>query len=150
MSDFIVKILFSIFSFAVAASDVKSGEVPRIAFAVAFPAFSALCLLSRNNHSLLAMTSGALLGLGVFLFAFAISGKRLGLADVWYAALAGLVLGPLWWYAAMFCACIAGIVYILFSGRRKIPFLPLMALGSAAAIIFQIIFNLFFLKIKAP
>jgi Flp pilus assembly protein protease CpaA len=143
ISEFVVKILFSIFSFAVAASDVKTGAVPRIAFAVAFPAFFVLCLLSGNPHSVLAMTTGAFLGLGVFLLAFAISGKRLGLADVWYAALAGLVLGPLWWYAAMFCACIAGIVFILVSGRRKIPFLPLMAFGSAAANFFQLFFYFF-------
>jgi hypothetical protein len=144
IQELVVKILFSFFSFAVAASDVKTGEVPRLAFAVAFPVFFVLCLLSGNHHSLPAMVSGALLGLDVFLLAFAISGKRLGLADVWYAVIAGLVLGPLWWYAAMFCACVAGIVYILVSGRRKILFLPLMALGSAAAIIFQLIFNLFF------
>jgi prepilin signal peptidase PulO-like enzyme (type II secretory pathway) len=134
-----VKILFSIFSFAVAVSDIKNGAVPRIAFVFAFPVFFALCLLSGNPHPA-AMTAGALLGLVVFLLAFVISGKRLGLADVWYAALAGLVLGPLWWYTAMFCACVAGIVYILVSRRRKIPFLPLMALGSAGTIIFQFFF----------
>ena len=132
-----MKIFFSIFSFAIAVSDIKTGMVPRIVFVIGFPVFFVLCLLSENSNSVIVMLSGALLGFAVFLITFIISGKKLGLADVWYAALAGMVLGPRWWYAAMFCACIAGIVYILVSGRRKIPFIPLMALGSVATIIFQ-------------
>jgi Flp pilus assembly protein protease CpaA len=146
ISELAVKIFFYIFSFIIAVSDIKTGMVPRIAFVFAFPAFFVLCLLSGNSRSAAIMFAGALLGLVVFLLAFAISGKRLGPADVWYAALTGMVLGPWQWYAAMFCACFIGIVYILVSGRRKIPFLPLMALGSAAANIFQFCF----LKIKAP
>jgi prepilin signal peptidase PulO-like enzyme (type II secretory pathway) len=138
ISAIFVKILFSIFSFAIAMSDVKTGAVPRIAFVFAFPVFFALCLLSRNLQPPAILIAGVLFGLFTFLAAYLVSGKKLGLADVWYAALAGLVLGPFWWYAAMFCACIAGITYIIVSGRRKIPFIPLMALGSAAAIIFQI------------
>jgi prepilin signal peptidase PulO-like enzyme (type II secretory pathway) len=137
ISELVVKIFFSIFSFAIAMSDVKTGMVPRIAFTFALPVFFALCLLSEDSHSPVIMLAGALLGLIVFLLAFIISGKKLGLADVWYAALAGLVLGPWWWYAAIFCACIAGIIYILVSGHRKIPFIPLMAFGNAAAIFFQ-------------
>jgi len=136
ISGLVVKILFSIFSFAITVSDFKTGGVPRIAFVFAFPVFFVLCLLSGNSQSALVMLAGTLLGLSVFLLVFIISGKKLGLADVWYAALIGLMLGPWLWYAAMFCACIAGFVYILVSGRRKIPFIPLMALGSVAASIF--------------
>ena len=139
-AELVVKILFSIFSFAIAVSDIKTGAVPRIAFVFAFPVFFVLCLLSGNPQSAFVMLIGALLGLSVFLLTYIISGKKLGLADVWYASLTGLMLGPWLWYAAMFCACIAGIVYILVSGRRKIPFIPLMALASAAASIFQIFF----------
>jgi prepilin signal peptidase PulO-like enzyme (type II secretory pathway) len=140
ISGLAVKIIFSIFSFTIAVSDLKTGAVPRIAFVFAFPVFFVLCLLSEDSHSALIILAGALLGLSIFLFAFVISGKRLGLADVWYSAFIGLVLGPWMWYAAMFCACIAGIVYILGSGRRRIPFIPLMALGSVAASTFQIFF----------
>jgi leader peptidase (prepilin peptidase) / N-methyltransferase len=136
-----VKILFSIFSFAIAVSDLKTRMVPRIVFVSAFPVFFVLCLLFGNSSSALIMLAGALLGFSIFLLAFIISGKKLGLADVWYAALIGLVLGPWLWYAAMFCACIGGIAYILVSGRRKIPFIPLMALGSVAVSIFQIFFQ---------
>jgi len=138
ISGLVVKIVFSVFSFVIALSDVKTGMVPRIAFVFAFPVFFVLCLLSPNSQSAVIMLAGALLGLIIFLLAFIISGKKLGLADVWYASLIGLVLGPWLWYVAMFCACIAGIVYILASGRRKIPFIPLMALGSVVAGILQI------------
>jgi len=140
ISGLAVKILFSIFSFAISVSDIKTGAVPRIAFVAAFPAFFVLCLLTGNSRSAVILLAGALLGLIIFLFAFFISGRKLGLADVWYAALTSMVLGPLWWYTAMFCACIAGVVYIFVSRRRKIPFIPLMALGSTIAIFFQIFF----------
>ena len=126
----LIKSLFAIFSFAIAAGDFKTGMVPRIAFVFAFPAFFALGLLRDGPLSPWEALAGALLGLTVFLLAFFISGKKLGLADVWYSALAGLVLGPWWWYAAMSCACVGGIIYILVSKRRQIPFIPLMAIGS--------------------
>jgi len=138
ISGLVVKILFYIFSFTIAMSDLKTGVVPRIAFVFAFPAFFVLCLLSKNSYSPLVMLAGALLGLSVFFLAFIISGKRLGLADVWYSALIGLVLGLWLWYAAMFIACIAGIIYLLVSRRRKIPFIPLMALGSVVTSVFLI------------
>jgi len=134
-----IKLLFSIFSFAIALSDIKTGMVPRIAFVFAFPVFFVLCLLSEVPHPPEVLTAGALLGLFVFLVVYFVSGKKLGLADVWYAALIGLVLGLWLWYAAIFCACIAGIIYMLVFKKRKIPFVPLMTFGSVVASIFQIL-----------
>ena len=130
--ELVVKIFFFIFSFAIALSDIKTGMVPRIAFAFAFPVFFTFRLLSDDAHSAAALAAGALLGLFVFLAAYLVSRKKLGLADVWYSSLIGLVLGPWWWYAAMFCACSAGIIYMLVSKKRRIPFIPLMAFGSVA------------------
>ena len=66
----------------------------------------------------------------VYTLAFFISGKRLGLADIWYSALTGMVLGPVWWYPATGIACISAVVYIVAAGKRRIPFLPFMALGG--------------------
>ena len=80
---------------------------------------------------------GVLIGLFVFLLVYAISGGRLGLADVWYSALIGLVLGPWRWYAAIGLACAAGAVYSLAVKRRRIPFIPFMALGSLVMIIMR-------------
>jgi prepilin signal peptidase PulO-like enzyme (type II secretory pathway) len=138
ISVFLIKILFSIFSFAIALSDIKTGMVPRVVFVIAFPVFAVLCLLSEDPRPPVVLAAGALLGFSVFLTAYFVSGKKLGLADVWYSALIGLVLGPWLWYAAVFCACIAGIIYMLAFKKRKIPFIPLMAIGSFAASIFQI------------
>jgi prepilin signal peptidase PulO-like enzyme (type II secretory pathway) len=78
---------------------------------------------------------GGVLGIIVFLPAFFISGKRLGLADVWYAALSGIVLGPLRWYPAVLLSCVFGFLFIVISRRRSIPFIPCMAAGSGAILI---------------
>jgi len=135
-----IKVSFSIFSFAIALSDIRTGMVPRVAFVFAFPVFFALCLLSEDSRPPEVLAAGALPGLFVFLVAYFVSGKKLGLADVWYAALIGLVLGLWLWYAAVFCACIAGIIYMLAFKKRKIPFIPLMAIGSVFANFFHFFF----------
>ena len=114
----------------IAATDIKTGKVPRAAFIFAFPFFFILKLLLKEQLPAWEPIAGAIIGLSIFLLAFFISGRKLGLADVWYSALIGLILGPLWWYAAIGSACIAGIIYILISNQIKIPFIPLMAFGS--------------------
>ena len=130
ISETVFKVLFSLFSVIIAAADIKTGKVPRIAFIIAFPVFFLLRVLSNEQLPYWEPIAGSLAGLTVFLLAYFITGKKLGLADVWYSALIGLVLGPWWWYAAIGGACIAGIIYILVSKQRRIPFIPLMALGS--------------------
>jgi len=133
----LVIFLFGTFSLFIAIADIKTGMVPRMAFIVAFPVFIILKSLLTINKSLPASFGGVLLGLAIFLLAYYFSGKKLGLADVWYSALIGLVLGPLWWYAAIGLACILALIYIPFSKRHQIPFIPLMALGSVAVGLFQ-------------
>ena len=137
VSEVLFKALFAVFSFAIAVADIKTGMVPRIAFILAFPLFFVLGLLLPAPQPPEEALVGALSGLLVFLTAFFVSKKRLGLAGVWYSALTGLVLGPWRWYAAMCCACAAGIIYILVSRRRQIPFIPLMALGSVIMSVVQ-------------
>ena len=137
------KVLFAVFSIIIAAADIKTGKVPRLAFVIALPLFLVLALLQNETRLPMMVLAGALLGLLVFLIAFFVSGKKLGLADVWYSTLIGLVLGPWWWYAAMGCACVCGIVYILLSKRRKIPFIPLMAFGSFVMMIVAAIIDAF-------
>jgi len=134
---FVLILSFGLFSLFIAVADIRTGMVPRAAFIVAFPVFIILKSLLTSNISLLVSIGGSFLGLSVFLLAYYFSGKKLGLADVWYSALIGFVLGPLWWYAAIGLACILGLLYILFSKRHQIPFTPLMALGSVAVGLFQ-------------
>jgi prepilin signal peptidase PulO-like enzyme (type II secretory pathway) len=134
------KLLFFLFSAAVAFMDIKTGAVPRIAFVLAFPLFFILKLVS--DAPLWPSIAGALAGLSVFLLAFFISKKKLGLADVWYSSLIGLALGLWHWYIAVSFACLLGIAYILllkkpFSFKPSIPFIPFMAAGAAAAVIIE-------------
>ena len=121
----------------ISAADIKIGAIPRIAFIIAFPFFIAIRVLLQEQYQLWEAISGGLAGLLVFLLAYLVSGKKLGLADVWYSALIGLVLGPWWWYTAMGLACITGVIFILVTKQRQIPFIPFMALGSMAVNIIQ-------------
>ena len=132
------KVLFMIFSIAIAAADIKTGMVHRLIFILAFPLFIVLAQL--QGVLMTTALTGALLGLSIFLLAYFVSGKKLGLADVWYSAIIGLVLGPWWWYTAMAFACVAGVVYIAASKKRKIPFIPLMAMSSTVINIIRAFF----------
>ena len=117
--------------------DIKKGEVPRVVFIVAFLFLIFLKMMVYEGIPSLESFIGFLEGLSVFLLAFVVSGRKLGLADVWYSALSGAVLGPWWWYAATCTACVAGTIYIIAVKRREIPFIPFMVLGSTAMSIIQ-------------
>jgi hypothetical protein len=127
-------LVFAVFSLAIAGADIKTGAVPRVAFIAAFPVF---CTLRALRGDLSGALAGAAIGLGVFALARLITGGRLGLADVWYAGLIGVVAGPLWWYPAILVACVGGIVWILITRQRSIPFIPCMALGGLAVCVVQ-------------
>ena len=137
VSMLLIKVSFIFFSIIIAILDVKTGEVPRIVFIIAFVFFVLLKMLIYEEILFFESIAGFLGGLLVFLLACVISGRRLGLADVWYSALTGMVLGPWWWYGAISTACIAGAVYIFALKRREIPFIPFMALGSTVMSIIQ-------------
>jgi prepilin signal peptidase PulO-like enzyme (type II secretory pathway) len=127
--------LFIAFSALISLSDIEDEEVPRFAFAAAFPVFFALRVV-LGSFPLMEAAAGLMAGLLIFLFARIVSGGKLGLADVWYSALIGMVLGPRLWYGAAGLACAGGLVLCIVSGKRRIPFIPLMAAGSIAMVIF--------------
>ncbi|MDR1506810.1 MAG: prepilin peptidase [Treponema sp.] len=127
--------LFCLFSVIVAVVDIKTGSIPRFAFLCAFALFFALKLFSEGRELLFLSLAGCGTGIGLFLLAFFVSGKKLGLADVWYSGLIGLVLGPLWWYPATFAACAAGLIWLLGAKRDSIPFIPCMAAGGVVALL---------------
>jgi len=136
----IIIVVFVIFSFVISLLDIKTGVMPRIIFIVAFFLFFTLNILRVEHYPLIVSIAGALLGLFVFSTAFFISKKMLGLADIWYSGLIGLVLGPLLWYTAIGIACLTGITYVLIFKKRRIPFIPFMAAGSVAMSIVQGLF----------
>jgi prepilin signal peptidase PulO-like enzyme (type II secretory pathway) len=121
--------IFCLFSVIIAVIDIKTGSVPRVAFLCAFVLFFAFNLFLDREFLFLSL-AGVFVGIGLFLPAFFVSGKKLGLADVWYSGLIGMVLGPLWWYPAIFAACVAGFGFIAVTKRRSVPFIPCMAFGG--------------------
>ena len=133
----VCKLLFTSFSIAIAVSDIKTGMVPRIFFIIALPIFLIIIIMRSDQYPFWVSMAGAFLGLLIFTIAFFISGRRLGLADIWYSGLIGLLLGPLWWYPATGIACLAGIIWIAVSKKQRIPFIPCMALGGAVIIFLQ-------------
>ena len=137
--EFLSAALFATFSLFIACSDLKIGAVPRIAFALAFPFFFALKTWLAGWSHLWGTVTGMVLGLIIFSLAFIILKGKLGLADVWYSALIGMMLGPWWWYVAIGAACFTGTIYIIISKRRRIPFIPFMAMGSIVGSIIKIL-----------
>ena len=135
--NFILNIVFIIFSIIIAVIDYKTGRVPRIAFLLILPVFFMLRLVFDTSGTFLLSVIGALMGLAIFLLIFFISGKKLGLADVWYSGIIGFVLGPVWWYAGIITACFLGIMYIVLFKKKEIPFIPFMAIGGVAACVIE-------------
>ncbi|MCL2832217.1 MAG: hypothetical protein FWD78_03515 [Treponema sp.] len=125
-----VAILFTLFSAGISAADIKTGAVPRIVFALAFPFFFIIGGLADSVIITTESAAGLFAGLLVFLTAYFLSGKKLGLADVWYSALIGMVFGLEQWFIAAGYACAAGVILIIISKRKVIPFIPCMAAGS--------------------
>jgi len=134
MVQVLCRAMFILFSAAIALADIRKGEVPRPAFAAAYPVFFAL-RVGWGSFPLRETAAGLVAGLFIFLLARIISGGKLGLADVWYSGLIGLVLGPWRWYCAAALACIGAFAVLLVLGKRRIPFIPLMAAGSAVVIL---------------
>jgi leader peptidase (prepilin peptidase)/N-methyltransferase len=126
----LIKIVFFFFSLIISAADIKKGEVPRMIFIIAFVFLLTFIAVMQGRIQLIESIIGFSTGLFIFLLVYFFSGKRLGLADVWYSAIIGLILGPFWWYGAICLACISGVLFCLITKQRQIPFIPFMALGS--------------------
>jgi Flp pilus assembly protein protease CpaA len=130
-------IFFLLFSLIATIQDLQSGQVSRvllwggIAVMLLIQAFQAWTLF-------LPALGGTALGLGMFLLVWFLSGKKLGLADVWYAGLLGAALGPLWLYPAIGAACLFAFACFLISRNKSIPFIPSMALAGLATFIAKI------------
>jgi prepilin signal peptidase PulO-like enzyme (type II secretory pathway) len=124
----VVYSIFIVFSLGIAVQDYRTGFLPRPLLWCAGFFFLGIQLLMDKN-SLLLPVCGCLLGLGIFLLAFLVSGKKLGLADVWYAGIIGIVTGPLWWYPVIIISCMTAIIYGVCAKKRRFPFIPFMAAG---------------------
>jgi prepilin signal peptidase PulO-like enzyme (type II secretory pathway) len=127
--------IYIFFSIYLAFLDARTGYLPRL---LLWGAIAASCLgqffLGGKMAGINAIL-GCALGLLIFSLAFFISGKKLGLADVWYAGLLGSVLGPVWWYPAVFAACLAALLFAVTRRRRSVRFIPFMAGGGILALL---------------
>jgi hypothetical protein len=125
----ILYLSFFLFSVVISIQDAVTGTVSRLWLWTAL--LAALLLQGVIQAAVpVAALVGGLLGVTVFFLAFFCSGRRLGLADVWYAGLMGIVLGPLWWYAAIGSACIYSLLFFAATRRRSAAFIPFMTAGS--------------------
>jgi prepilin signal peptidase PulO-like enzyme (type II secretory pathway) len=122
--------LFILISVYLSILDIRQGTISRLFLWSIILAVLIYKITLGGITAIVNPISGLFLGIGVFLLVFFISGKKLGLADVWYAGLVGMVLGPLWWYPAIFLSCMFGLFGMLLLRLRSIPFIPFMAAGS--------------------
>ncbi|GHU10127.1 hypothetical protein FACS1894151_09170 [Spirochaetia bacterium] len=120
--------IFIVFSLGIAVQDYRTGVLSRSFLWCAGFFFLGIRLFADKN-SILSPLCGGLLGLGIFLLAFFVSGRKLGLADVWYAGIIGIVTGPLWWYPVIGISCTAAVFYGIHTKKRRFPFIPFMAAG---------------------
>ena len=134
------KILFALFSLLIAWRDIKTGLVPRIVFIFALPFFFTLRLLLFEKKFLMEYIIGIMAGFIIFMFVYFLTERKLGLADVWYSTLIGLILGPWLWYAAIAISCVVGVIFIKAAKQRQIPFIPCMAFGSIVICILEGVF----------
>ncbi|MCL2878839.1 MAG: hypothetical protein FWF29_01220 [Treponema sp.] len=137
MGTTLLKILFILFSGIISGADIKTGRIPRTAFVLAFPSFFFLMLLLYEGFDPKGALTGMFTGLAIFGLAYFVSGRKLGLADVWYSALIGMVLGPWRWYGAICCACVSGVLIVVLFKKRLIPFIPCMAMGVIAVFLME-------------
>ena len=132
----LLKLSFITFSVLFSLFDIITGGVPRITFILALPFLIMLKIINNGLTNFHESIIAFLAGLIIFLISYFLSMKRLGLADVWYSALIGLVMGLRYWYAVIGIACITGCIFIMMSKQRKIPFIPFMAMSSIIILMF--------------
>jgi hypothetical protein len=126
---------FFVFSIIISIQDTITGSVSRSCLWAAAVVALLLRWVMNATFPTVALIGG-MVGIAVFFLAFFCSGQRLGLADVWYAGLMGIVFGPLWWYVAIGSACIYTLIWLLVTRRRSAPFIPFMTAGGLTIIPF--------------
>ena len=107
----LLELSFLAFSVFISFLDIKNRAVPRIMFVLAL-LFFIIVKINQTSGQLLISITGFLVGLIIFLLAWFLSKKRLGLADICYSSIIGLVLGINSWYTAIGIACITGLLFI--------------------------------------
>lgn len=110
--------------------DIVYGEIKRIYLYAAI----AVVLCVKAPAAVWESFGGAALGILLFLLAYYISKKRLGLADVWFSGFIGAFLGIIKWYAAVSIACILALLFFICSRNKQktLPFIPFLSIGACS------------------
>lgn len=133
---------YSIFVLACAYfsyQDCMYGEVKRIYLYAAITAAFCIKLPSAAWDSAVGMAAGILL----FLLAYYISKKQLGLADVWFSGFIGAFLGIIKWYAAVSIGCILALLFFICSRNKgkPIPFIPFLSIGACVVELMRLLWS---------
>jgi hypothetical protein len=136
MNVYVILASYIMLSLIYSYEDLRHGEISRISM------WSGILLLLGSRFGLFGLQeglyglAGCAVGFSVYFPVYRLLKGKLGLADVWYAALTGSVFGPVWWYAASICGCGFALAYLGACRRRSIRFIPSLAAGGAAVIPF--------------
>ena len=120
--------------------DIVYGEIKRIYLYTAI--IIALCV--KAPAAVWESFAGAGLGILLFLLAYYISKKQLGLADIWFSGFVGAFLGIIKWYAAMSIACMLALIFFICNrNKRKIlPFIPFLSVGACTTELAALLYSL--------
>jgi len=120
--------------------DIMYGEIKRIHLWIAI--VIALCV--KAPVAAWESFGGAVLGILLFLLAYYISKKQLGLADVWFSGFTGAFLGIIKWYAAIGIGCIVALIFFMCNKNKgkALPFIPFLSVGACATELTALLFSL--------
>ncbi len=131
-----MQVVFIFLSLIVSLYDIKTGKISRLFFLVYEIIFLAYIFLFKIESFLPALLCG-LYALGLFLAVRILSKNKMGLADVWYAAVSAETLSFFAWHKAMLLSCIFAGVYMVSTHKYKVPFIPFMSLGCIILILIK-------------
>lgn len=136
-------LIISIFSLSfciyLSLLDFKTGLIPRYQQWFAIVGVFFMMFFYKGHPQLILSIVGCVFGLVLFTLVRILSGKKLGLGDVWFSGFIGAFLGPVWWYLAIAIACVSAFLACILIKRGKIPFIPFLSVGTFVSFSISII-----------
>ena len=132
----IVGIVFTVvFSAACSWQDIKTNSVPNWLLASGIILSILYRFIFERPELYYSFQIGLITGFAAGLFYFiirSITKQKLGMADVWFGIVQGLLLTPEHLFLCVMIECVsAGFVFLILINRKiqKLPFIPFMSLG---------------------
>lgn len=127
--------LMILVSIPICICDLRTFRIPDPLVAVAVLVIGPVALAVRGP---LGAATGAVYVSGVLALARGITGGALGGGDVKYGIVVGLATGPALAPAALLVAAAAAAVTLWRSGRRKLPFAPMLAAAAVVVLVLEL------------